>query len=165
MRRLLTNQKGFTIVELLVYMGLFSIMIGLLLQIFLTTLESQRESNANSEADENGRFILSRFIYDISRATSVASPSAGTTGSVLVLNIGDNNTYRLDTNNNLQLVNTNGTDVLNGYDTSISNLSFQYIGTSTTSGTIKLTYTVNSKTKRAGIGTDSKIFTTSVGLR
>jgi Tfp pilus assembly protein PilW len=70
------NQDGFTIVELLIYMGLLVIMIVIFTQIFVSILDNQLRSTNTSNVADDGRYIYSRFIYDVNRADSIASPSA-----------------------------------------------------------------------------------------
>lgn len=67
------NQDGFTIVELLIYMV---IMIVIFTQIFVSILDNQLRSTNTSNVADDGRYIYSRFIYDVNRADSIASPSA-----------------------------------------------------------------------------------------
>src|SRR5438067_4427716 len=95
------NQKGFTLIEFLMYMGIFSILIVSLFQILTSVLDIQAESQATSSVDEDGKFILSRLAYDIQRASAVAVPvSRGAQGNTLQLTIGGvSYTYVVSGNN------------------------------------------------------------------
>jgi len=158
-------KKGFTLVELILYMALMAIFLIILTEIFVSILEVKKESEAVSAVEQDGRFLLSRFNHDLNRATSVSTPATlGDSSSSLVLVIGgDTFTYSLSSGN-LQITNTNGTDNLNSSGSTISNVSFQRIGPSGGEPTIKITYTVTSATERVG-GAETKTFNTSVGLR
>lgn len=56
--------KGFTLIELLLYMALMIIFLGVLTDLFVSTLDLKKESEAVSAVEEDGRFILSRLTYD-----------------------------------------------------------------------------------------------------
>src|SRR5687768_16701793 len=83
------NQKGFTLVELLIVMGLFGILLTVVTDMFVSTLSLQTESAAHSSVSQDGRFILSRLSYDIERASSITTPaSLGASGSTLSMVVG-----------------------------------------------------------------------------
>jgi Tfp pilus assembly protein PilW len=154
-------------VELLLYMALFSILLTILTSIFISIMDLRLESQAFSHVEDDGKYIVSRLVYDIPQATSITTPA--TLGSqsnsfVLVIN-GQTHTYAISSGN-LNLTNTNGTHQLNGYDTTISNFSITRLGSNTnTRHTFKISFDVTSKTSRPGQGTETKNFMTTVGLR
>ena len=120
-------QKGFTLVELLVYMGLLSILLLILTQIFTTVLDMQLESESTSSVERDSRFIISILAYDIHRSTAITTPtSAGSTTNSLVLTIdGNTHTYALD-GTNLEV--TSDQDYrINSYSTQLTNLQFEKI--------------------------------------
>jgi hypothetical protein len=90
--------------------------------------------------------------------------SAGSTSDSLQLTIdGSTFTYAIQ-NGNLE-VNTNSeTDVLNGFGTTVSNLSFRRFGTADVKNNILLTFTLTSKTVR-NTGPEVRTFQTTIGLR
>lgn len=158
--------QGFTLVEMLIAMGLMTIFLVVLSDIVVTVAQISQESDATSSVAEDGRYILSRLSYDIGRATSVTTPgSLGATTSNLVLVIGGANyTYSIS-GGNLQLAVSPNTDNLNGGDTTISGLSVQRLGNSGGKETLSLSFTVTSKTIRNGSTLESKTYTTTVGRR
>src|SRR5438094_795700 len=82
-------EQGFTLIEFLMYIGIFSILLVALFQLFTTILDIQSESQATSSVDEDGKFILSRLSYDIQRTNAIVTPaSVGQQGSTLQLTIG-----------------------------------------------------------------------------
>lgn len=187
-------KKGFTIVELIVFMGLFSILIVVLTQILSSALSLQLESESKSNVEQDGRYILERMMYDINRTQGYNINSAGTvtppvitpaivtpaangaSATSLKLNVGGNSyLYSLDGSNNLTLSVNGGTaDMLNGFDTSITNLTFTRINgplppvpTPTpinTFDTVQIQFTVTGRTVPAS-GPKIKVYTTTVGLR
>lgn len=165
MKKINFKRKGSTIVELLVFMGLLSVFILVLTDIFVSILDVQTESETISSVEQDGRFILSKFMYDIKKAQSITQPaSLGDTGNTLQINIdGINYLYRLN-GDNLVLENDKGTNKLNGFDTKISGLNFKRLGNLNGKNTIKIDFTLTSVTERKS-GSEVKNFETTVGLR
>src|SRR3989344_3435349 len=65
------KSSGFTLVELLISMGLLAIILSVLTSLFVSVIEAQLESQATSSVDQDGRFVLARLSYDIHRADGV----------------------------------------------------------------------------------------------
>lgn len=157
--------KGTTLVELLLYIGMFLLLLGAMMQIFSSILDVQLESQASSSVTQDGRYILARFTYDMQNAQSISVPtSAGaTTNSLQLVVNGATYTYALS-NGNLQLTTTNGTSNINSFDTKVSNLSFQRLGNSGGKHTISMSFTLTSVTQRFE-GAETKDFQETIGLR
>lgn len=158
-------QRGFTIVELILYMGLFSILILILVDMFVSILNVQVDSESYSTVEQDGRFINSRLLYDLHNAESMLIPSANGSQSAtlqLVIN-GTNYTYAV-VNGNLQLTTNNGTDVLNGYDTTVSNLLFKRYGNTGGKPTVQVTFTLTGKVQSKS-GQQTRNFQTTGGIR
>jgi prepilin-type N-terminal cleavage/methylation domain-containing protein len=68
------KQRGFTLVELLLVMALFSIMMLVMTDMFTSVFNVQAESKSRSSVTEDGRFIMSRLNYDIGRASAITTP-------------------------------------------------------------------------------------------
>lgn len=149
-------KKSFTLIEILIYMGLMAALITILTNVFVTVLETQLESSSTSVVEIDGRYVLSRLIYDIHRSTSIVTPAvAGQTSSGLTLNIsGINHTYTV-TDGVLYL---DGAFRLTSIDTSISNLSFTRIGNSTDNDTLQISFAISSLAQ-------SQNYQTTVSLR
>ena len=158
-------QRGFTIVELLIYMGILSVLLVVLVQIFTALVDLRLESEASSGVEQDGRYLLTRMVYDVHRAQSISTPvNLGESGNTLVLSIGgENYQYSLS---GTDLIFTTPTESyqVNGYETDVSNVSFRKLGNDTGRHSIQITYTVASKTQSAG-GPETKTVTTTVGLR
>jgi len=145
LRPVLRDQRGVTLVELLITMGLLSIFLVILTTIFTASVDVQSQTGSYSAVTTDGRFGLSRLEYDIRRASAITTPtSLGDTDSSLVLTIGgDTYTYSV-AGGRLQL-DINGTaDYLTGEQSTISGLSFQKLGTSGGTESIRYSFTVSS---------------------
>lgn len=157
--------QGFTLVELSIYMGIFVTLLLILTNLFSQVIDVQLESQATSSVEQDGRYILTKFLYDMNRASSITAPALGAAASTLQIVVsGVTYTYSIDGNNNLILTNNNGTDMLNGYDSSISNLSFQQIGNVGGKNTIQIQFRVTSKTTRPS-GPEVRNYQTTAGIR
>ncbi len=165
MKHIQNTHKGFTLIELILYMGLFSIFLVALTQIFSSALELKVESEATSSVQQDSRYILERLSYDINRADSITTPSSiGAQDSTLTIVIsGQDYTYNLN-GNKLELTSPNGTVQMNGYNTSVTNVSFTRLGNSGGKNSIGISYTVNSLSTQSK-GTESKTIQTSLGIR
>lgn len=159
------KQKGFTLVELVVYMGIFTILLFVLTSLFTSMLDTQLETNSLSSVQQDNRFIMTRLTRDIQAADSITIPAtigASTSNLEIVIN-GATYTYSL-AGDNLTLVNGLGTNVLNNFDTSISNLSFLRLGNTAGKNTITVSLTSTSKTQKAS-GPEVKNIKFTVGTR
>lgn len=167
-RRLPDGGPGFTLVELLVYMAILSVVLVAMTQIFSSLVDVRLESSSTSSVEEDSQYILSKLMYDIHKAQAISDPTTpGSTSETLQLTI-DNvlNTYSLQ-NDNL-VVASASSDMMNGYDTKVSNLSFTRIGNSSESSdskdTIQISFTVTSRVQRSD-APESKTVTSTIGIR
>ena len=156
---------GFTLVELLLYMGILSLLLLVITNVFVSVLDVQLESQAQSGVVTDSQYILSRLDYDIQRAENITIPEQlGDVSSILNLSIdGINYTYELN-NTDLEINDGVSTNKLNSNETNVSNLEFKRTGNATEGATVKIDFTLTSKTKRNNIY-ESKTIQTSLGLR
>lgn len=159
------SHRGFTLIELVIYIGLLSLLLVFIMGIFLSVLDIQLESQANSSVEQDERYIISRMSYDMSRETTVTEPALiGSQSATLQFSTSGNSyTYSLN-NDKLELTSGSEVNELNSYDTSITGLSFQRIGNGTTKDTIVVHFTISSKTKRAS-GPQTKNVSIVLGVR
>lgn len=159
------NNKGFTLVEMLIYMALLGIFLITLTDMFVAILNVKAESESTSAVEQDGRYILARLAYDVEKATAVTTPaSLGGNGSTLVLTIdGTTHSYSINADN-LQLVDNLGTYNLNSSESKISSINFHRLGNSGGKDTIKINFTIDSATQ-SNKGVESRTFNTTVGRR
>lgn len=159
------QKRGFTIVELLVYMGLMSIFLVVLLGIFTASLNAKLASESTSGVSQDSRYILSKLSYDINNADSIVLPGLGeTSASLQMVTSGSTSTYAISGGN---LVKTeNGVSMnLNGIDTQLSSISFKNIGNPEGKPTIQVVYTLGSKIIVQGGQTQTQTINTTIGTR
>lgn len=129
------TKQGFTLIEFLIYIGLLSILLAIMSQVFLATLSIRTESEGATNIQQDGRYILSRLTYDVYRAKSISAPAVGSTGGALSLTITENGTdvsYRYSTaSGNLWLTIGAANPVqLNSSTVTLTAFSIQRIGNS-----------------------------------
>lgn len=166
------DQRGFTLVELLVVTALFVVVGGLGIGFFLATLSARAKAEHVIDVQENGRLALQRISYEIRRANGIALTSdfgvnlAATPGDTLDLDmpnvLTDPTTFDVV---NGTLFFTQGTDApvaLTTSDVTVTNLTFD--NRSSTNGlsqNIKVTLTLDHAAGAAGeLGATTTLSTT-----
>ncbi len=162
-----TALKGFTLIELVLYIGILTILLSVLSSIFTSIVDVQLQSTATSSVNQDGRYLLSKLLYDVKSSSAILVPAnPGSQSSTMQLTINSiNYTYSVNGSGNLQVVNnsTSETNVLNSYDTSISALTFNRVGNGGSSDTVRVSYTVTGRTiERAG-QQEARTFQTTLG--
>src|SRR3989344_928646 len=129
MKNFFNFKKGFTLVEILLYMALLSIFLLTLVDILVSILDVQLESQATSAVDIDSRFVSNRLGYDVLRADSVILPAnLGDVSDSLTVSVGASQyTYSLS-GGNLVLDDGLGALNLNSSETSIPSVTFQKLG-------------------------------------
>ena len=160
--------KGLTLIELLIYMGIFSILILAMVGLLATIFDVQLEAQSTSDVSKDGRYIVNKLTYDINNATSASVPAVGVQGQTLVMSDGIiTYTYNLQ-GGNLTLTNSilGTTDQLNSVNTTVSNLSFLKLSDTKSKNvnTITATFTLRSKVLQRGQA-ESQNFKVTAGTR
>jgi type II secretory pathway pseudopilin PulG len=163
------KNQGLTLIELLLFMGIFSILLVVLFQLFVAVFDVELESQATSVVAQDGRYILNKFTYDIKNATSssIITPVVGAPGQTLVISQGlANYTYALINGNLTINNNTLGTtDQLNSVNTTVTSINFSRLSdTNNEFSTISISFTLNSKVIRRN-GVNSESFSLTAGTR
>lgn len=161
-------KRAFTLIELLIYMGLFSIFLLVLTELFVSVLEVQTATEALSSVEMDGRFVNNRLFYDLARGKTITAPSIlGSPSTTLTFTDIDDQTitYSLS-GDNLQETIAGTNYQLNQFDVTVSDLSFTRLGNGLgKEDTIKVSYTLTSNAIRQGTGAEVRAFTTTFGLR
>ncbi len=159
-------QKGFTIVELLIYMVLLSTFLVIMTQLFGSVLDAQTQSESTSNTEQDGRFILLRFMHDVPLATAITTPSAlGASSTSLVMTIaGSTYTYSMS-GSNLMLTVGGISSQLNSFQTAISNITFTRLGKSGGNDSITISFTVTDTAQQVAGGQITKSYSTTVTTR
>ncbi|MEX0616340.1 MAG: prepilin-type N-terminal cleavage/methylation domain-containing protein [Candidatus Woykebacteria bacterium] len=161
----LRNDKGFTLIEILIYFTLLSIILVIGLDLLFRISESNLESTARNRLETEGSYLLKRLTYDIRRAQEVRDPAApGNTSSILWLRINGGD-YRYTLSGSTINLQTSGPSVpITGDFIQANNLQFTNIGNQGGFPTVILTFTLSS-TEPTKTSLQSKNFSTVISLR
>jgi prepilin-type N-terminal cleavage/methylation domain-containing protein len=137
-------QRGMTIVELVVCMGILSLLLLVLTSLFSTSLEVQFRTQASSAVQQDTLYLVSRLQYDVRRASAISLPATiGAQGSTMRLVIsGSNWDYQLS-GDNLVLVNSLGTHRMNAAETKVTNFQVTKVGNSGGEDQVQINLTVD----------------------
>ena len=88
----LKPKPAFTLVEMLLVMGIMSILLVILTQVFASILSLRMRSVATTAVAQDSRYLISRLSYDVIRPQYIVAPLPGSSDNALVLTI-DGNTF------------------------------------------------------------------------
>jgi hypothetical protein len=149
---------------MLIYMGLLSIFLLILTDMFTSVLNIFAQTETTSSLEQDSRFITSRLAYDIQRAGSITTPAFGNTQNSLTIVVNSQNfTYSL-TGNDLILTNNSGSYAINSNQTKISNLNFTRLGNVGGKNSLKIQFTLTG-TRQESKGVRSTNYQTTLNLR
>jgi len=66
-----TDQRGFTLVELIVVVAVFAVVGGIAISVFLSILTGRAKAQTRAELQEHARLGVSRMVYEIRRARGI----------------------------------------------------------------------------------------------
>lgn len=155
---------GFTLVELLMFVGLAAIMGTTLVSVYIATQEARVRQRGIAAVEQRGTQILEQITQHIRRAEAVISPTQGTTGKVLALQMGLNSEFPTivggTASGALILIQKTSTSSLLASDVTVSNLSVVNIDGKSARVTFTLTATIPS----VPISTYTKQFSAAAAL-
>lgn len=82
---ILRPSRGFTLIEALVYLALFSILMGGAVIAAYNLFEAAARGTTRTMLQEETDFLIAKATWAASGAKSITSPSAGTTGGALTV--------------------------------------------------------------------------------
>ena len=121
------KQKGFTLVELLVAIGILGVVGGIATIILFTTLRSASKSDIMREVKQNGDYAISVMERMIRNATGVESTCLGSGTSLTINNPdGRTTTFSLGGTSNIQIASVSalGTGFLTNEKVAATGLNF-----------------------------------------
>ena len=148
--------RGVTIVEILVYFGLVSIFLLVLVDVFVTGVNFKLESQSASSIQSDSQFILAKMMNDVTDSNSL-----NVSGNSLILSSG---TYSLS-NGDLILTAGGVGKKLNGLDTALTSISFTRLGNLNGVPTVQIKFDIESKIIKQGNVIEKRSYQTTLGLR
>lgn len=143
----LFSQKGTSLIEVILYIALFSVIIIVAVDLLMTSGSLKTESESQSGLQIDAALITSRLNYEIRSADVVTSPATiGQITTSLSITTGSETHVFSLTGSNLLYQKTVGVTVttanLNSNLTNVSNLTFQALGFSGGKLVVKTNFTL-----------------------
>lgn len=91
--RIPTNRPGFTLVETMLFFGIFAIMSGTIIAVLVATQEARIRQQYVSEVEQRGALLLSTITRSVRRSEGVIAPLATKSGAILTLQMAGNAEY------------------------------------------------------------------------
>lgn len=111
--------EGFTLIEILVVLGLFTLLSLLIINVFLLSLNAQRKASARQEAVSSLRFVMETMAQEI--RTSEINYNAGIDDRILNLRFGDKGTQYSLVGGQIKLRNGKIVDAISSWQVSVLN--------------------------------------------
>jgi Tfp pilus assembly protein PilE len=120
------HNRGFTLIETLVYLALYAIIISGALTAVYTILESSARNQTQAMVQQEGTFLIGKIDWAVSNVSSIQSPVA--TGTALVVTKYDGNIVSVQQNGaNLEISENAGPfQTLNNTNIGISHILFTH---------------------------------------
>lgn len=117
-------KRGFTLIEVMVYLALFGIIMSGIVEASSLLFLSHDRSQTKAMLEEEAQFFVQKSISTLNNAKAISAPAAGRSATALVF-------LRYDgTGNTLSTSTTNyyvGTTRLNNTNTSVDKVSFTHL--------------------------------------
>ncbi|MBI3589348.1 MAG: prepilin-type N-terminal cleavage/methylation domain-containing protein [Candidatus Liptonbacteria bacterium] len=122
------NKNGFTLIEVIVYMGLFSLVVGGLLVATYTIIEGSSRLQSRVVVNEEAEFLLRKINWALTGAGAVSVPSASSLQMVKPsLPLVDNPlVFTYDTGNLLLQRGNKSATPLNSASVQVTSVAFTY---------------------------------------
>lgn len=159
------NSKGVTIVELIIYLGLSTIMLVVLSELFVSILDESVETQNYSAVQTDGRYILGRLKTQLNNADAVVVPAnLGETTDELVLTLAGTTHRYHGVDDKLYLSDGTGDYLVSHLDTSITGVFFTRTGNVSGKPVILIEF-VSSSGSPGTAQFESQVFKGAGGLR
>jgi prepilin-type N-terminal cleavage/methylation domain-containing protein len=140
------NEKGFTLLELILYIALLAIILAAASGLLVTLLEARVKHQTITEVDEQGVQVMTVISQAIRNADSITLPAAGTSASSLTL-------ASLDSTKNPTVISLSGTTLqmkegtgavvpLTSSLVTVNGVSFTNLSRTGTAGVVRIQFTL-----------------------
>lgn len=137
-------RKGFTLIELILYVSIITIVMSALIPFAWNVIEGGAKSSVEQDVSSQARFISQRIMYEIRNASDINSVSASSI-SLKVANASLDPTIIDLFGGNIRIKQGPGqADILNSTDTTITSLTFtDYSSADLKAKNIQFTFTID----------------------
>ncbi len=152
-------KSGFTLVEVLVYIALFSILVSGVLVSVYTMLESSGRDGTQTMMLEEGNFLLDKIGWVVSDVQIINSPAQNTTGTTLSVtpwdtSVGNPVVVCVGAQHMTIRYGTGVTQQLNNTNVWLTDASFTHVvqnGEGTVPESVTATFTLNTRTPQGNL--------------
>jgi len=81
------SQRGYTLIELLLYVSIVGVLLGAVSVFFGTSTEARVKNQSIAEVDQQGEATMEYILQTIRNADSITSPATGGTGASLTVTV------------------------------------------------------------------------------
>ena len=168
--KIVRQQTGYTLIELLLYVAMIGILLSAVAYFFGAAAEARVKNQTVTEVDSQGTYVMDYITETIRNATSITSPTVGTSGTSLTVAVP---TASLSPT----IFNLSGTTLqvkegtaaavaLTSDDMQVTSFTVKNLSRSGTTGIVQISFTLNRVNPSGRAEYDySRTFTTSVGVR
>jgi len=147
MMKKINRNRGFTLIEFILYIGLVGIILTVTGAIGLNVLSGKAKLGTIEEVSQNARFTMERMSEIIRNAETINSPATSTSASTLSLKMAspalDPTVFDLSSGA-LRIKEGSGSATsITSSEVNVSNLNFSNISYSDTPGTVRIEMTIN----------------------
>lgn len=164
------RQSGYTLIELLLYVGLVGMLLGAATMFFGISTEARIKNQTVTEVNEQGAFVLDYIARTVRTSSSISTPTAGSSGNqltVVVPTASLSPTVFSVSGGVLQVKEGTGTAVaLTNSKVQVTSLAATNVTRSGTSGIVRISVTL-ARLNNAGRNEYdyTRTFTSSIGVR
>ena len=141
------NQQGFSMIEMIIYIAIFSVLVGALVDFSLNINNSRLHAQMMLEVKDQGADLMRTLTTSIKNATAINTPGAGVSSGVLSLNTSSpSTTPTIFSENGEALFITEGASsavALTNNKVKITNLTFTNVSKAGTPGIIEIRFTIS----------------------
>jgi len=91
MKTHISSQKSFTLIELLLYISIISLVLISITGFFWNIASGNIKESSYQEVQQNGRFVMTKITQEIKKAIGINSPVLGSSANSLSLKMSDSN--------------------------------------------------------------------------
>jgi prepilin-type N-terminal cleavage/methylation domain-containing protein len=127
MRTQRTHNRGFTLIETMVYLALYAIIVTGALAAAYSIFESSARNQAQAMVQEEGSYLIGKVDWTVTNVTSIQSPAAGPLGgTILTVTKFDGSTVSIQQSGNDLQISENGNPFqkLNNTNIGVSGVTF-----------------------------------------
>ena len=146
------NERGFTLIETLVYLALFTLIIGGLMSASYALFESGDRNQAKAMLQDEENFVIAKIMWALESAKTVSVPAVGTPGSALSVIKYDGSTAQFCLSGvDVKYLGASGSCVssgviLNNSNVAITALTFTHVGSGSNPEYVQVDITATTKT-------------------